>query len=71
MCDKHDRAITCVFFSADTVNINVFWSFTKRSVKRKVKFGENLFQIKLLSRLSRKVYRLLYSHVLMRYFTIV
>ena len=28
-------------------NISVFWSFTKRSVKRKVKFGEKLFQIKL------------------------
>ena len=71
MCDKHDRAITCVFFSADTVNINVFWSFTKRSVKRKVKFGEKLFQTKLLSRLSHKAYRLLCSHVLFRYFTII
>ena len=40
-------------------NINVFWSFTKRSVYKKVKFGEKLFQF--LSRLSHKVCRFLSS----------
>ena len=35
-------------------NINVFWSFTKRSLYRRVKFGENLFHTKLLSRLSHR-----------------
>ena len=36
-----------------------------------MKFGEKLFQIKLLSRLSHKVCRLLSSPVLLRKFTIV
>ena len=35
----------------------------------KVKFGEKLFQTKLLSRLSHKVCRLLSSPVLLRKFT--
>ena len=38
-------------------------------VVRKVKFGEKLFQIKLLSRLSHKVCRILSSPVLLRKFT--
>ena len=36
-----------------------------------MKFGEKLFQAKLLSRLSHKVYRLLSSPVLLRKFTIL
>ena len=50
---------------------NVFWSFTKRSVWRKVKFGENVFQTKSLSRLPHKVCCLLSSPVLLRKFTII
>ena len=71
MCDKHDRAITYVFCSADSLLASMFSGPKKRSVTRKVKFGEKLFQTKLLSRLSHKVYRLLCSHVLLRYLTIV
>ena len=56
------RACFVVIFT----NINVFWSFTKRSVWRKLKFGEKLFQTKLLSRLSQKVCRLLSSPFLLR-----
>ena len=52
------RACFVVIFT----NINVFWSFTKRSVY----FGEKLFQTKLLTRLSHKVCRLLSSPVLLR-----
>ena len=35
--------------------INGFWSFTKRYVWRRVKFGKNFFQTKLLSHLSHRV----------------
>ena len=55
--------------SWSSLNTYVLWSFTKRSVWRKVTFGENLFQTKLLSRLSHKVCRLLSSPVLLRKFT--
>ena len=47
-----------------SINIIVFGSFTIRSFKRKVKFGGNCFQTELLSRLSRKVCRLLPSAAL-------
>ena len=57
-------------FVVNFTNINVFWSFTKRSVEKKVKFGEKLFETKLLSRLSHKVCSLLSSPVLLRKFTI-
>ena len=42
LCDKRDRAIAYVFCREflSSLNIYVFWSFTKRSVQRKVKFGE-------------------------------
>ena len=50
-------------------NIYVFWSFTKRYVQMKVKFGEKLFQTKLLSRLAHEVCRLRSSTVLLRKFT--
>ena len=40
MCDKRDRAITCVL-----CRDHVFWSLQKDMFKaRKVKFGEKLFQ---------------------------
>ena len=50
-------------------NITVFGSFTKRSFKRKVKFGGNCFQTELLSRLSHKVCRRFPSAVPLRKFT--
>ena len=43
VCDKHDRAITCVF-CRDLELISLFWSFTKRSVQRKVKFGREFIK---------------------------
>ena len=39
--------------------INAFWSFTIRSVKKRLKIGGKFFKTKLLSRLSHKVCRLL------------
>ena len=51
------------------IDVNVFWSFTKRSVKRKLKFGGMFFQAKLLSRLSHRVCRFPPSPVLLRKFT--
>ena len=50
-------------------NTNFFWSLTKKSVQRKGKFDEKLFQTKLLSRLSHKICRLFSSPVLLRKFT--
>jgi len=29
VCDKRDRAITCVFCRDPSLNISVFWSYTK------------------------------------------
>ena len=68
-CDKRDRTITCVFV-AKFNKYNCVLIFTKRSFKRKLKFGGNCFQTKLLSRLSHKVFRLLPSTVPLRKFTI-
>ena len=56
--------------SLSSLNINVFLSFTKRSVYRKMKFKANFFQITFLSRLSHKVCRPLCSPVLSLKFTI-
>ena len=69
LCDKRDRTITCVFV-AKFNKYNCVLIFTKRSFKRKLKFGGNCFQTKLLSRLSHKVFRLLPSTVPLRKFTI-
>ena len=69
LCDKRDRTITCVFV-AKFNKYNCVLIFTKRSFKRKVKFGGNCFQTELLSRLSHKVFRLLPSTVPLRKFTI-
>ena len=55
--------------SWSSLNANVFWSFTKRSVWRKVEFGKKLFQTKLLSHLSHKVCRLLSFPVLLHKFS--
>ena len=69
LCYKSDRAITYVFCR----DLHLIFMFSgllqKRSVSRKVKFGEKLFQTKLLSHLSNKVCRLLSSPVLLRKFT--
>ena len=56
--------------SWSSLDINAFWSFTKRSVQRRVDFGGRVFQTKLLSRLSHKVCGLPSSPVLLRKFTI-
>ena len=69
VCDKRDRTITCVFV-AKFNKYNCVLIFTKRSFKRKLKFGGNCFQTELLSRLSHKVFRLLPSTVPLRKFTI-
>ena len=45
--------------SWSSLNSNVFWSVYKKICLKEVKFGENLFQSKLLSRLSHKLCRLL------------
>ena len=69
LCYKSDRAITYGFCR----DLHLIFMFSgllqKRSVSRKVKFGEKLFQTKLLSHLSNKVCRLLSSPVLLRKFT--
>ena len=56
-------------FVANSLNIDVSCSSTKRSVQRNVKFGGSKAKAKLLSRLSHKVYRRLSSPVLLRKFT--
>ena len=56
--------------SWSSLDINAFWSFTKRSVQRRVDFGGRVFQTKLLSRLSHKVCGLPSSPLLLRKFTI-
>ena len=68
VCGKRDRAITCVFCrdfhltqskGEWAINNNMFWSFAKRSVKRRVNFGGKIFQT--ISRSSHKICRLLSS----------
>jgi len=56
-------------FVANSLNIDVSYSSTKRSVQRNVKFGGSKAKAKLLSRLSHKVCRRLSSPVLLRKFT--
>ena len=41
MTDKRDRVLTRVLLQS-SLNITAFWSFPKRSVERKVEFGEIL-----------------------------
>ena len=55
LCETDVTGLLVRVLSWSSLHTNVFWSFTKRSVWSKVKFGENLFQTKLLSRLSHKV----------------
>ena len=68
--DESDKAITCVLCRYLHLTLMFSGRFTKISVQRKVKFGEELFQTKLLSRLSHKVCRLLSSPDLLVKFTI-
>ena len=58
LCDKRDRVIVYVFCHKflSSLNIYVFWSFHKYLFKGKRSLAK-LFQTKLLSRLSHKVYR--------------
>ena len=51
-----------------SLNITVFWSFANRSVKRKVKFGENLFKHNYC---TLRVRCFLSSPVLLRKFTVI
>ena len=71
VCKKTWQGYYLRVLSWSALTINIFWSFTKRSVYRKVKFGGKLFETKLLSRLSHKVCRLLSTPVLLRKFTII
>ena len=72
MCD---RVTTCeyrdiIFLILIFQFISYFLVFYKKDLfKKKVKFGGRLFQRKLLSRLSHKVCRLLFSPVLLRKFS--
>ena len=68
--DESDKAITCVLCRYLHLTLMFSGRFTKISVQRKVKFGEELFQTKLLSRLSHKLCRLLSSPDLLLKFTI-
>ena len=56
--------------SWSSLDINAFWSFTKRSVQRRVDFGGRVFQTKLFSRLSHKVCGFPSSPILLRKFTV-
>ena len=56
-------------FVANSLNIYVSCSSTKRSVQKNVKFGGSKVKAKLFSRLSHKVCRCLSSPVLLRKFT--
>ena len=70
VCDKRDRAITYVFCRDLYLTLMFSGLLLKRSVSRKVKVGEKIFQTKLLSHLSHKVCGVLPSSVLLRKFTI-
>ena len=71
MCDKCDRAITCVFWCDLHLTPVFSGPLQKDLFKKKVKFGEWFFQTKLLSRLSHKGCHLLSSPFLLRKFTII
>ena len=62
LCVPNVKRLLLSCFVVIFTNINVFWSFTKKSVSKKVKFGEKLFQF--FSRWSHKVCRLLSSLVI-------
>ena len=67
--DKRERAITCVFCRDLHLTLTISGLF-KRICLKEGKFGGKCFQTKLLSRLSHKVCRLLFSSVLLPKFTI-
>ena len=71
LCATNVTGLLLACFVVIFACIYVFWSFTKHSVKRRVKFGGTLSQTKLWRpRLSNKVFCLLSSPVLFREFTI-
>ena len=70
LCLRNVKRLFLAYLVVIFTNINVFWSFTRRSVKKSWKFGEKLFQTKLLSRLSHKVCRHLSSPFPLHKFTI-
>ena len=43
LCVPNVAGLLPEFFSLSSLNSNVFWSFTKRYVERKVKFGGKFF----------------------------
>ena len=70
LCDKCDMAISCVFCRDLHLTLLCFlFFFIKRSLQRKVKFGGNHFQTKLLSCLSHKVFHHPSFPVLLNKFT--
>ena len=69
VCDKLDRAITCMLCRDLHLALMFSCFYKKICLKESDQFGEKLFQTKLLSRLSHKVCRLLSSPVLLRKFT--
>ena len=70
VCDKLDRAITCMLCRDLHLALMFSCFYKKICLKESDQFGEKLFQTKLLSRLSHKVCRHLSSPVLLRKFTI-
>ena len=70
VCDKRDRAITCVFCRGLHLNFTFSGLLQKDQFKGKRSLEKSYFKTKLLSRLSHKVCRLLTSPVLLRKFTL-
>ena len=70
LCVTNVTGLWLTHFVVIFTYVNVFWSFTKRPVHRRVKFVRNVFQTKLLSRLSHKICHLLSSPVLSHKLTI-
>ena len=59
MCDKRDMVITCVFRYDLYFPLMLSGLLQIRSVKKRLRFAGKFFKIKLLSRLSHEVCRLL------------
>ena len=70
VCDKRDRAITCVF-CRDLHLTFMFTGLLQKICSKESEVGRNVISNKILSRLSHKVCRLsLSSPILLREFTI-
>ena len=67
VCEKRDRAITCLLCS--DLHLTLKFSGLYKKIYLKERFGGKIFQTKLLSRLSHKVCCLLSSPVLLCKFT--